>query len=255
MKPSSSLSRLGRIFLIAASIMGGVAILPAQADLVNIAPDGTAILGYNDGSDLTTLGTSYASYLPSIPDINNPSGLGLQGNAYWADTFSHGTAAYDYVGITFSSEETIPVYSLNLYMDLFNNGGWYGAAGVGSDNPVLGSSQLTDNNLEVQVQTTSGGAWTEVASGNDYVTQLTGVNVNQQFTLPPEVTFTLDSPVTDIYGIRIIGTGGSPAGTNNFIGINQLEVEAPEASTYALMLVGLGFLAILVRRKSSGLQV
>jgi hypothetical protein len=223
--------------------------LPARADLVNIAPDGTAIMGYNTGADLSTLGTSYTSDGNPNGVINNPADFSSAQSA--VDTF-RSEGEYSYAGIQWNSPVAENVYSLNLYLETYNNGGWFGQANYGNYNPVLTANNLTPNDLEVEVQTTSGGSWTEVGSSNNYITQMTGFNDSGQGDEAPEVTFTLSSPVDEIYGIRIIGLGGDPANSgsdNGWIGVHQLQVEAPEAPTYALMLGAFAVLGFVVRRK------
>jgi hypothetical protein len=250
MNASSPHSKAGFLFLLSALAAIVIATLPARADLVNIAPDGTAIMGYNTGADLSTLGTSYTSDGTPNGVINNPSDFSNGESA--VDTY-RSEGEYSFAGIQWSSPVAENVYSLNLYLETYNNGGWFGQANYGGWNPVLTSSNLSPNNLEVEVQTVSGGSWSEVASTNNYVPQMTGFNDSGQGDVAPEVTFTLTTPLDDIYGIRIIGLGGDPTGSgsdNGWIGVHQLEVEAPEVSTYAMLLGGFAVLGFLLRRKS-----
>src|SRR6185369_18071476 len=79
----------------------------------------------------------------------------------------------------------------------------------------------------VQVSTNGGTTWTTVPSTSDYLTALNGHLLPPAFSAPTSATatFQLTPPLTNINGIRIIGTNGGPADGNGFIGVFELAVE------------------------------
>jgi hypothetical protein len=217
----------------------------SQAD--NIAPDGTGIIGKNDGTDLSTTGTE-VEHAGSASDIND----GVIGGGNSVNNFDYSGDSYGYVGIVFSDPITDLVSSLNLYSYLFSDGGYFGNnSNVDNSHGYNGTdpgNNLAASDLvapEVQI-TLDGTTWTDVASTTNYDTALVGATVGSY----PESTFTLDTPVTGIEGIRLIGLNG---GQSEFVAVSELQVEtAPEPSTYALMLTGLGMLALVARSRRFG---
>lgn len=183
----------------------------------NLAPYGTAILGYS--SSTTSAGTAF-SHAGVTTTIND--GIGTSS----VDNFG-GSGSYGYVGIKFASPLTLNVASLNLNMYIFADGGWFGpnnvsAQGVtgGATGGKLVAPALTAPTVQI---TTNGTSWSTVTTTNNYVTQMTGVAAAN--TISPTSTFTLTTPVTNIQGIRLIGKNGGTAGSpHGFIGVTQLKV-------------------------------
>jgi hypothetical protein len=239
-----------------AGIVAGCAMgLSAQAQvLTNVAPSGTAIFGYNTGgAALTTLGT---------PLDNAGSSSAINDNNYSDsdDTFGN-QGHYGYVGITnLTFAPGTGVDSINLYMSLFGDGGWFGPNNVGPLGPgsTLTAGDLTSTDFHLQITTNNGATWSDVGFTTDYSTALNGAYASGA-SPAPEAIFTLDNAIGDIDGIRLVGTNGGTADGGGptfpgFIGVKEFQVEAraiPEPSTYALMLAGLGLLAFGLRRRNA----
>lgn len=203
------------------SIAVQVAPTIASAGGANVATSGTAILGYNaGGSSLSTTGTglAHAGVTTSINDGVGSTSVDTFGNA----------GAYGYVGITYASPLASTISTVTLTMHVFSDGGWFGPNNVsatgatgGATGGNLVAAALTDPQVQI---TTDGVTWTNVASTDNYISKLTGVAANN--VVAPMVTFTLTNPVSNIRGLRIIGTNGGTAGTSahGFIGVNQMQL-------------------------------
>jgi len=241
---------------------------PAQAD-TNVALEGgtygpTGIFGANSSDNSTFIGSNGYSFADS--QVND--GVTNSGND---STFGQGNGYDGFVGITFTTPVTASVTSVVFYGGLFADGGWFGVNGADANGtPVVGSpnypgnypSTLSVNALiapTLQVSYNYSAAdpdastWVNVLSSNNYVTQLTNAPLAVLFqgttsTLP--VTYTPDTPLTDITAIRLIGeTGGFASNGGGFLGGHEFEVVAPEPSTYAMMLGGLVLLGFCIRRR------
>jgi hypothetical protein len=150
---------------------------------------------------------------------------------------------------------------VTFYDASFFDGGWFGVSGVGQDGTndndpgVMSASALIAPALQVTYSsnpTSSNAVWTTVADHNNYVDAMTGITMPAPFGLATSTasTFTLDSAVTGITGIRLIGeVGGYSSNNGGFLG--AYEFETPEPSTYALMLGGLAILGFCISRKAS----
>ena len=234
------------------------AVLPfvSRAD-TNIAPSGTVIMGYNTSGDISTYGTNYKGNggpLTNINDGNTSAGnsvdeFGEPGGSLGSDAF---------VGILFSAPINLQVNSVDYYASFFGDGGWFGKSGVGASGTdqgfgeVLTAAALIEPTLQY---TTNGGAsWTNLSVTDNYVGLTEGTQTPSGGNVAaPEVTFTLNAPVTGIDGLRLIGQNGGYANGGGFIGVIQFEVNAgtvPEPSTYALMLGGLALLAFALHSRS-----
>jgi hypothetical protein len=216
----------------------------------------TDIFGYNT-RNLSGYGTSYVQYGGSQVTLNDGVTISDNANTTFGNEGGETGTSYGFGGY---ENLTVPagmaITSVNLYMNAFGDGGWFGPnADFGRSSP-LSSNDLTAP--VIQETTNDGISWTTVATTNDYVTTFAGhVSPGQGST--PEVTFTLDTPLTGIDGIRIIGLNGGYAGTgadsnatSGFMAINELQIEAsdvPEPSAYAMMLGGLAFIGLCIRRK------
>lgn len=224
-----------------------LAALTGSALAANIAGTGTGIIGYNSAID-TTLGTSYVR---GDQDINrlNDGVYGTNGTFDAMQDTWNGTAGspeYGYYGVT---GLVLPggeqVVDITADVALAGDGGWFGPNSTIPAGGLLTGAELIVPT--VQVTSDGGTTWANVgASVNDYLGNLTGVNIGGTGGNPNPiymtVNFTLDVPQTGIDGIRLIGSaGGGPAGadTNGFIGLTEFEVNSqvaiPEPSSLALL--------------------
>ena len=214
-----------------------------SADAVNIAPEGTGIIGVAPSVG-TSLGTphSNAGVATNVNDKNLTTRVDTWNNA--------GTGTASYVGVLFSSPRTDLVQSVSLSTAAFFDGGWFGPnnAGPGAEG-TLSPNHLVAPTL--QVTTDGGTTWQDVATTNDYVSQLEGTTLPVAFGPPTAArtaTFTVASPLTGINGIRLIGNEGGTA-SGGFIGVFEFGVEAvPEPA--ALGLTGFAGLVALRRRRA-----
>ncbi|NLH72109.1 MAG: hypothetical protein GX456_03530 [Verrucomicrobia bacterium] len=191
----------------------------------NIAAYGTGILGLNDALD-GDAGTAYfqAGVLNNINDGDTSSRVDT-----WAGNL-HNDKPVSYVGILWPAKRYEEVVSLTLTLATFLDGGWFGTPGLC---PPAGGT-LTQAHLAeptVQVSTDGGITWTTVPHTSDYMSVMNGHGIGGGANPNPTsatATFTLTTPVSQINGVRIIGTNGGLAGTdtNGFLGVFELVVEA-----------------------------
>jgi hypothetical protein len=196
-------------------------ILSRSARADNLAPLGNGILGYNSAinSGPGTL-LFHAGAAHNINDGNPATSV---------DDFSAGSdggQGVSFVGIVWLTPRPEQITSLTLNLATFFDGGWFGPNNAGPG----GSGTLTADYLiapAVQVSTNGGTTWTTVPSTSDYLTALNGHLLPPAFSAPTSATatFQLTPPLTNINGIRIIGTNGGPADGNGFIGVFELAVE------------------------------
>ena len=232
-------------------LLAGLALEGNSSAQTNVATDGTAILGFNTGADLSLTGTSYqhSNTGGQFSDLNDGITVSNAG-AYTSTDDTYGAGApYSYVGIMWNPTQLAPIAndsitSLNLYLHIFGDGGWFGQRDQG-----LVGGQITAAELVVpQVQIFNGTTWSNVASSTNYGLDTTqgGLAGQPGNADTAGITFTLDTPINlgSIEGIRLIGLGGGTA-SDGFLGVNELQViaEAPEPSTYAMLFAGLGMLA------------
>ena len=207
---------------------------PAIAD--NVAPDGTGISGiHRAGDDLTTVGVPWSH-------VGAPENLNDGANDVILDTWAGvgdigGVQTSAYVGILWPASRTDGVQTVTLSMATFVDGGWFGVNGV---SPAGGEALVLDTHISAAtapvIQTTADGGttWSEVASTSDYLTVMDGHTIgggaNPNPSIPGDITFTLDTPVTGINGVRVIGSVGGNAGdaSNGFIGVSELQVDTVE---------------------------
>lgn len=246
------------VFLAALSVLATTAQGQVLTNLA-ISEHGTVttIFGYNDGSDLSAFGTEYEQYGGSKVTMNDGVTSGDNANTDWGNDGGQTGTSYGFGGY---ENLTVPagmeITSVNLYMNAFGDGGWFGPNG----DSYPGGQPLTAAHLAVpliQITTDGGTTWTTLSIASDnYLSAMETVTPGQGSC--PEVTFALSAPVTNADGIRVIGLNGGYAGsghdadsTSGFMAINELQIEAqdvPEPSTYALMLGAAALLAAMVRR-------
>jgi hypothetical protein len=219
LSPASLLNRIAR-YLFVTGIVLFPALQLAHAD--NLAPLGSGIMGFNSSIN-TNLGTLL--FHGGVPHNINDQDLSTS-----VDDFSGGSDAgqgVSFVGIVWAGLRTEQITNLTLSLATFFDGGWFGPNNTGPGaNGMLNASYLITPT--VQVSTNGGTNWTSVSSTTDYLTALNGHTLPPAFGAPTlaTATFQLTPPVTNINGIRIIGTNGGTADGNGFIGVFELAVEA-----------------------------
>ena len=218
------------------------------SNAVNIAPQGTGIIGLNFAID-STLGTPFehAGFAGNVNDGNLTTSV---------DTFNGGGAeTFSYVGVLFPTLRTDFIQSFTLTVAAFFDGGWFGPNNFGPGaSGQLTSEYLTEPTLQI---TTDGGAtWLNRAATSNYVSALNGTRLPVAFGPPTRAnpaTFTLTAPQTGINGIRLIGSEGGTA-SGGFLGVFEVAVEAiPEPGTALLVFAGVGLLACRRPMRSAGL--
>jgi hypothetical protein len=231
--------------------------MAARAQIIVVTP-GTDITGGNtpiegintgDYSQLGTLYNQFGEYPPnSLIDGNAGDGnLGAY-NTTFSNPFQGNSS---FAGIEGSdlqtSSNTGGVTYVQAVFCLFVDGGWFGPTNTdpGKDVPLLPSDLTTP---EVQI-TADGTDWTTVGAQSDYIEQLIGA-LHDNGLNSKVVTFALDTPETNIEGIRLIGnSGGVAGGDQGFVGFTELTVYSggtlivPEPSTWALFALGVAGLA------------
>ena len=215
-----------------------------RADVIDITSDGTPIMGVNSSVN-SSLGTpAQQDSNPSTPVYITDGNLATHEQVF-------GSFAYAGVVGLGSATTNASVTGLTVSFELFYDGGWFGPNGQDSldqeEKASVGTTQAPITAADISILptmqiTTDGTTWTNVAyTSTDYDSNLEGVyHYNPALVAP--ITFTLDTPVNNIEGIRLIGETG---GTSDFLGIAEMNViaETPEPSTYALL--GAGLVALI----------
>ena len=193
--------------------------------LANITSQGAAIMGVHDGANLSLLGTSHqnAGNLSHLTD-DDPSSR--------VDTWNDGgSESHSYVGYLWNSPRTDSVRIIRLNMATFLDGGWFGVnnADPGAGNPLVDPTHIGTASLPTLQTTTDGGTtWTTVANTTNYLTYMTGHEIGGGGNVNPTsqvVSFLLNTPVTGINGIRVIGTEGGTA-SGGFVGFFEIDILA-----------------------------
>lgn len=183
----------------------------------NLARQGTPILGTEDAAGLATV----------FFNAGSAANLNDQNLATRADTFNGGSLdKVSFVGITWDQPQTNKILRLELTLATFFDGGWFGPnnRGPGAGNK-LNPTFLTEPNVQV---TPDGAVWTNVSRISDYLTVMNGHGVGGGTNPNPTIVttrFILDPPVTNIMGVRIIGSEGGTA-SGGFLGVSELKVYA-----------------------------
>jgi hypothetical protein len=198
-----------------------IPLIPLSLKAANLAPLGTGIIGYN-----SAINTGPGTFLFHGGVAHNINDNDL---ATSVDDYSGGTdggQGVSFVGIIWPAPRPEQITSLTLNLATFFDGGWFGPNGTGPGaSGTLDGSYLIEPS--VQVSTNGGTSWTTVAKTSDYLTALNGHVLPVAFGPPTlaTATFQLTSAITNITGIRIIGTNGGTADGNGFIGVFELAVE------------------------------
>jgi hypothetical protein len=133
-----------------------------------------------------------------------------------------GTDPLSYVGIVWVHTQNASISCLRLDLATFGDGGWFGP-----NNQYPGPGGLLTPNLlsepEIQITTDAGVTWTPVSHTSDYLTALNGHQISTSGWNPTLATaiFRLDSPVSWIKGIRLVGSEGGIASAG-FLGVFEL---------------------------------
>lgn len=203
----------------------------------NIAPSGSGIIGTHTSID-ETLGAPYVR--PDQPDGTTSrmtdGTYGTDGSFdNIIDTWNGNPAAtgtfayYGVTGLTIPVDQKITNISVNLITA--SDGGWFGPNGSGPGaGGALNATYLTVPTIQSSAD--GGTTWTNIPSTtNTYLAALDGHIIGQPGGAGgptfATVSFDLDTPLTGIDSIRLIGPeGGGPANTDagGFIGLAEFEV-------------------------------
>jgi hypothetical protein len=187
----------------AGSATAQIVVTPGTA----ITADGSPIMGVNT-SDLSTLGIAGSQFEGTDPVAITDNNSGTMDT-----TWGLPGAPYSYAGIKGGTLSTVTTANAVTYLQvtfqIFVDGGWFGPNNTDPGGAVpLPAYDLIAPAVQV---TTDGTTWTTVGAATNYVSQLTGADHNNNLS-SNLVTFALDTPQSDIEGIRIIGfSGGTTA--------------------------------------------
>src|SRR5688500_9397626 len=190
----------------------------------NVAPLGTGIIGVNNAVD-SDAGIPRANS-GAAQNINDQDTATRVDNWFGADPAGQGQGI-SFVGINWPATRFESITTLTLTLATFTDGGWFGVNGTG---PVPGETLTLDHLRAPTIQVSSNGTeWTTVPHTSDYLTVLNGHTIGGGANPNPtsiSSTFTLNTPISGIRGIRIIGENGGASDGNGFLGVFELEVEA-----------------------------
>ncbi len=185
----------------------------------NLAKEGTGLIGTESAVGVDTPWAN-AGAETSINDGDLNSHVDTwNGNA---PTVSDPSS---YVGIQWGMPPTNPVIRLELTLATFGDGGWFGP---NNKSPGWGNRLDLTYLVEPNVQVTDGFTWTNVNHISDYFTVMNGHGIGGGTNPNPSYatsTFILDPPISNIYGVRIIGSEGGVA-SGGFLGVAELKVYA-----------------------------
>src|SRR5215467_8686849 len=188
---------------------------------VNLAPLGTGIMGYTSAINS---GPGTSLFHGGVAHNINDNDLSTSVDDYSGGT--DGGQGVSFVGIIWPAPRPEEITTLTLSLATFFDGGWFGpnSTGPGASGALNGAYLIEPS---VQITTNGGISWTTVAKTSDYLTALNGHVLPVAFGPPTlaAATFQLTPALTNITGIRIIGTNGGTADGNGFIGVFELAVE------------------------------
>jgi hypothetical protein len=225
--------------------------LTSRGQWLNITADGTPIIGVSNGNIAQTGNEGY-QVEPGQDGVEPPTYM-VDGSVSTGDQTFGDVAYAGILGMGLqapSSQYAVTDVAVNF--EIFFDGGWFGLNHedalpvelAATNNMTQAPLTATDLSVLPTLQiTTDGVNWTNVAYTSNYVSQLEGI-YHYNEAISPVVTFVLDTPQSDIEGIRLIGETG---GTSDFLGVSNFAVLAPEPSSYALIGCGLGCLVLLAR--------
>lgn len=199
----------------------------------NIAITGYAISGHHSGRGIDKLGTPYANKL-------NPASNIIDGNpSTFCDTWAPSTEnlPYSYIGILWHQPIKNSVQQLEITINAHYDGGWFG---TNSLSPEPGAALETNHIAEtsvplLQVSYDKGKSWRIVSNKNNYLIKMVGHKTGDKASPSPvTIHFIPDSPLSNIDGIRLIGSEGGGVvergkDTNGFISVAELKVLTSEA--------------------------
>lgn len=196
---------------------------PGWAD--NIASQGTAIMGVNNAIDADA-GTPWF-HVGTAANLNDGD-LNTRTDTYFGDPPTDLGQSVSFVGIVWPNKVYNQITNLTLTMATFYDGGWFGAANKGPGaGGALNATYLVAPSIQV---TTNGGlTWVLVSHTSDYMTVMNGHTIGGGANPNPTSktsAFTFTPAISEINGIRIIGTNGGTADGNGFIGVSELAVQA-----------------------------
>jgi hypothetical protein len=182
--------------------------------------DATAIIGTEDSASGTDTPWGQAGSPLNI----NDGDLTTHVDTWNGGQPNEGDTA-SYVGIVWTNRVTTPIAGLQLTMATFLDGGWFGPNNQGPG----AAGALTPDYLSepaVQVSVDHGTTWTAAKSTSDYLTALNGATIGGAPNPNPKpltAKFTLNPAITNINGIRLVGSEGGTA-SGGFLGVFELEV-------------------------------
>ena len=198
---------------------------------INVAPYGSGIMGVNDAIDGDAGTPRFNSGVAeNLVDLNPISRV----DSWFGNGATDQGQGISFAGVTWPFARYETISNVRITFATFLDGGWFG---VNNQGPGAGAALTAPMLVEptVQISTNNGVSWTTVPHTSDYLANFTGHLIGGGGLENPSTgvaTFTLNNPVTEISGIRVIGANGGTADGNGFIGVFEFEVEGePSADT------------------------
>lgn len=174
----------------------------------NVVDGGQPITGKHDGRNLNKLGTAYANTIAANAKQSNL----IDNDAETAiDTFNPKcTKSYSYFGVLWPRHIVSEITELSIVMKIFKDGGWFGKNNFLPTNKVLSIDEAISKNSQPIVQITNdlGKSWKTVKTKSNYLTRVKNHQIKEIPTFIDSITFEVQEPISDINGIRIIGSEG-----------------------------------------------
>ncbi|MBP7949515.1 MAG: hypothetical protein KA004_07650 [Verrucomicrobiales bacterium] len=199
--------------------------------IANIARAGSGLTGVNNAIDADN-GTLVA-HSGTVTGSTGSNSFNINDGNFATRVDTYQTTASNvmsYVGIRWAAPWPQPVSRLELTLATFVDGGWFGPnnAGPGAGNPLVNPTHLLLPSIQVATNP-AGTNWTTIAGTftSNYIAQMTGHQVGGGSMPNPssrKTVFTLDSPVSGITAIRLIGREGGTA-SGGFLGVFELTIQ------------------------------